>query len=76
MCVCVDNIYIYIYMDTTAAWKKMRFILLDKSDQQMTDSLSTDVQASVSHVLMSFSVDEILVPRYVNLTTCFREILF
>ena len=38
-------IYIYIYMDTTAAWKKNYFILSDRSGFHMTDSLSIAVHA-------------------------------
>ena len=51
----------------------MRFILSDWSDLLMTDSLLTVVHAFASRVLMSFSVDEMLFPRYVNLSTSFRE---
>ena len=39
----------------------------------MTDSLSVAVHDFTSHVLMSFSVDETLLPWYVNLSTNFRE---
>ena len=39
----------------------------------MTDSLSIAVHAFANHVLMSFSVDETLLPRYVNLSTSVRE---
>ena len=38
----------------------------------MIDSLSIAVHAFVSRVSMSFSVDETLLPRYVNLSTSFR----
>ena len=40
----------------------------------MTDSLSIAVHAFVSRVSMSFSVDETLFPRLVNLSTSFREV--
>ena len=39
----------------------------------MIDSLSIAVHAFVSCVLMSFSVDETLLPREVNLSNSFRE---
>ena len=39
----------------------------------MIESLSIAVQAFVSRVSMSFSVDETLLPRLVNLSTSFRE---
>ena len=47
----------YCCIDTTAAWKKLRFILLVMSGFHMTDSLSIVVYAYASRVI-SFSVDE------------------
>ena len=47
---CVNSI------DTTAAWKKLRFILSVRFDFHMIESLSIAVHAFVSRVLMSFSV--------------------
>ena len=41
----------------------------------MIDSLSIAVHVFVSRVSMSFSVDETLFPRKVNLSTSFRELL-
>ena len=40
----------------------------------MIDSLSMAVHAFVSRVSRSFSVDETLLPREVNLSTSFREV--
>ena len=42
-------------MDMTAAWKKLHFIL--------SDSLSIAVHAFTNHVLVLFSIDEMLLPR-------------
>ena len=53
----------YSSIDTTAAWKKMHFISSDRSDFYMIDSLSMARHGFASHVLMSFSVDEILLSR-------------
>ena len=50
-------------INTTAAWKKMCFILSDRSDFHMTESLSTAVQAFASQVLISFLEDETLLLR-------------
>ena len=50
----------------SAAWKKLRFILLDKSDFHMIDNLLIAVHAFASCTMMSFSVDETLIPRYMN----------
>ena len=41
----------------------------------MTDSLLIVVHAFVSRVLMSASVDETLLPRELNLSTSFKELL-
>ena len=57
----------------TAARKKLRFVLSDKSDIHMIDNLLIEVHALASHILMSFSVDETLLPSRVNLSTRFRE---
>ncbi len=59
-----------------AAWKKLRFILLVRSDFHMTDSLLVAVHAFASHVSMSVSVDVTLLPRKVNLSNSFRELPF
>ena len=48
----------YSSMETTVAWKKLRFILSVRSDFHMTDSLSLAVHAFASRVLISVSVDE------------------
>ena len=72
--VSVHVVYPYSSIDTTAAWKKLRFILSIWSDFHMTNSLSISVHAFVSCVSMSFSVDETLLPWWVNLSTSFREL--
>ena len=56
--------------------KKLRFILSERSDLYITDSLLIAVHAFASRVFMSFSVDEMLLRRYVNLSTSFRESFF
>ena len=48
----------YSSINATASWEKLRFISSDRSDFHMTDRLSL-----ASRVLMSFSVDEMLIPR-------------
>ena len=49
--------HLYSSIDTTTAWKKIRFISSVRSDFHMIDSLSIAVHAFASRVLMSFSVD-------------------
>ena len=61
--VSVQVVHPYSSIDTTAAWKKLCFILSVRSDFHMIDSLSIAVHAFVSRVSMSFSVDERLLPR-------------
>ena len=55
--VSVHVVHPYRSIDTTAAWKKLRFILSVRSDFHMTDSLSIVVHAFASRVLISVSVD-------------------
>ena len=60
---CLVSVYVvhpYSSIDSTAAWKKRRFILFVRSDFHMTDRLSIAVHAFASRVLTSFSVDETL----------------
>ena len=56
--------------------EKMHFILSVKSDFRVTDRLSITVHSFASHVMMSISLDETLLPKYVNLSTSFRELTF
>ena len=52
--VSVHVVHPYSSIDTTAAWKKLRFILSVRSDFHMIESLSIAVHAFVSRVSMSF----------------------
>ena len=54
----------------------MHFILSDRSDFHMTDSLSLAVHAFASHVMTSYLIDEMLLPRSLNLPTSFRDLPF
>ena len=58
--VSVYVVHPYSSMDTTAAPKKLCFILSDKSDFYMTDNLPIAVHAFTRRILMIFSVDEML----------------
>ena len=53
----------YFSIGTIAAWKKLRYILSDRSDFHMNNTLSIAVHAFGSHVLTSFSVGEMLLPK-------------
>ena len=74
--VSLHMVHPYNRIDTNTDWKKVRFILSDRSDFHMINNLSIVVHAFASRVYMSFSVDETLLPRHVNLSTNFREPLF
>ena len=58
--VSVQVVHPYSSIDTTAAWKKLHFILSFWFDFHMIDSLSIAVHVFVSRVSMSFLVDETL----------------
>ena len=72
--VSIHVVHPYSSIDTTAARKKLRFILSVRSDFHITDSRSIAVHAFVNRVSMSFSVDDTLLPTSVNLSTSFREL--
>ena len=61
--VSVHEVHPYSSIDTTAARKTLHFILSDRSEFLMTNNLSIALHAFASRVLMSFSVDETLLPR-------------
>ena len=61
--VSIHVVYPCSSMDITTAWKKLRFILSDRCDFPMTDSLLIAVYGFASYVLISFLVDETLLPR-------------
>ena len=61
--VSVQVVHPYNSIDTTVAWKKLRFILSVRSDFHMIDSLSMAAHAFAIRVSISFSVDETLLPR-------------
>ena len=61
--VSVHVVHPYSSMNMTAAWKRLRFILSNRSDFHMINNLSIAFHAFACNVLMSFSVDETLLPR-------------
>ena len=64
--ICLVSVHVvhpYSSIDTTAAWKKLRFILSVRSDFHMTDRLSKAFSDFASRVLMSILVDKALLPR-------------
>ena len=61
-------VHLYSRIDTTATWKKLRFISLDWSDFLMIDNLSIAVHAFDSR---TFSVVETPLLWLVNLSTSF-----
>ena len=71
--VSIHVVHSYSKTETSAAWKKLRLILPDKFDFLLLDNLFIAVHTFSSRILMLFSGAEILLPRYVNLITSFRE---
>ena len=61
--VSVHVVHPYSSIDTTAAWKKLRFILSVRSDFHTTESQSIAFHAFASRVLMPFLVNETLLPK-------------
>ena len=72
--VSVDVIHQYSSTNTAKNWKKFHFILLERSDFHMIDSFSILVNAFARCMFTRLSVDEILLPRYVNWSTHFRAL--
>ena len=62
-CSIFHELHPYSNIDTSAAWKRLRFILSVRSDFHTTDRLWLAVHAFASRVSMSVSVDETLLPR-------------
>ena len=60
--VIIHVVHPYTSIDTTAAWKKLRFILSVRPEIYMNDSLSLAVHTFACRVLMSVSVDATLLP--------------
>ena len=65
--------YIRRVVLTTAARKKSRLILSNRSDVHSIDSLLIAVQTFGRHMLISLSVDETLHVRYINLSSDFSK---
>ena len=56
----------YMCMDTDTAWKKSGFILSDRLDFHIIDSLSIAFHTFAMRMLTSLSVNEILLPKCAN----------
>ena len=64
--VSIHVVHPYSSTDTPKAWKKSHFILSKVSNFQMINNQSIAVYTITRCMLTSLSVDEILLPRYVN----------
>ena len=65
----VQVVHSYRSADTTIAGKQIYFI---RSDFHMINNLSLAAHTFPMHILTLLSVDEILLPRYVNWSTNFK----
>ena len=73
MCfVSVYVVHLYSSMDTVTVWKKSPLILLDRSDLYLIYILSIAFHAFARCFMISLSVVEILLQRYVNWSINFR----
>ena len=70
--VSISVVHAYSSINTDTAWKKSYFDLSERSDFHMLDNSSIAVHTFAIRMLTSLSVDETLLPRYVNLSTNFR----
>ena len=66
----------YSSTDVATAGKNSCFTLSVRSYSYIVNNLSIAVHAFPVHKLTSLSVDEILLPRYVNWSTYFKGLLF
>ena len=71
--VSVHVVHLYSRIDTSTAWKKFSFILSDRSDFHTIGSLSITIHVFAMRIMVSLSVDEILLPRHMNSFTNFKE---
>ena len=72
--VSVYVVYLYISMDTASAWKKSHLILSDRSDFHIIDNQLIIFHVFAGHIL-SLSVNEMLLLRYVNWVIDYRGLL-
>ena len=71
--VSVHVVHPYWNIDTTGSWRKWRFILSDMPVFHVIDNQSIVVLAFPRSNLILLSVDETLLPKYVNMSTNYRE---
>ena len=69
-----DVVHPHSSMNTGTAWKKSCFILTDRLNFHMINNLSVVVHTFRRDILSSISVDEILLPSYVNWSIKFRRL--
>ena len=74
--VCLHGLYPYCSLGTTTDWKIYCFILSDRSDFHMINNLSIAIHDFARWISTSLSGDEMLLPRFVNLSKNFEEPTF
>ena len=68
----IQVVHPYSRTNTETVWKKSCLIFSERSDLHRINNLSIEVCVFTRHMLTLLSVDEILLPRYVNWFTNFR----
>ena len=71
--VCIHEVPPHSRIDTISIWKKLHFILSVWFDFHMIDNQSIATHTIAGRIMTSFSMEETLLLRYVNLFTDFRE---
>ena len=67
---------VYSSTDTTIAWKDFFYISSGRSDFHAVNNLLIAVHVLPMHILTSHSVDKMLLLRYMNRSTNFRDLNF
>ena len=66
----------YSITDMFSTWKNSYFTLSENLDFHMVDKYSIIIYTLPRHIWTSLSVDEILLPSYINWSTIFRGLPF
>ena len=79
---CFQNLFIKVQVvqsynstDMATTWKNFHFILTESSDFNIVNNLSIATLALPMCMMTSCSVDEILLPGYMNWSTYFRDLM-
>ena len=69
-------VQLYGSTDTATSWKNSHFILTDRWDFHIVDNLSVAIHVLPMRIMISLSINEILLPWYAKCFINFRGLLF